>query len=411
MFKKIINFFTIQDWSGSSDDDTTYQEPTIEEQPKSESSLVLPEKSDSFKLFNSENAEEWLRENVQNVSEKTQKEYILIREIIWMFIAPTNCNFFRIENNTALLQANCNLSSTSKKIFHYFMMKITRHMSYMHCLEKFCKEVFNGPQNDQNNCYESYALAIQQCLEPFKIALLAKESETILQNKIISVMNFLNEMEFHFSILECLYEIHKSCILERNDSSPHICSMFMLSSLLNKVCISSNLVMSNLALAIYLSSFKGFFSIIESWWTTGGLNEILLTDTINSISDIIEEDVVTKIILKHSLQAGNTFNILSSLDRVNAIYVDSPAIDNLHNQFLLKIFQEFEKFKSSNENEEWVFVERVVDVSNENQQKKIVEQKNFSFNEMMFTSFDDEEDDEPDDQNVMEINAFSFFVK
>lgn len=371
----------------------------------------MPEKSDSFKLFDSENAEEWLRENVQNGSEKTQKEYILIREIIWMFMAPKNCNFFRIENNTVLIQPNCNLSSTSKQIFNFFMMKITRHMSYMHCLEKFCKEVFNGPQNDHNNSYESYALAIQQCLEPIKIALLAKESEIILQNKIISVMNFLNEMEFHFDILKCLYEIHKSCILESNDSSPHICSMFMLSSLLNIVYSSSNLVMSNLALAIYLSSFKGFFSIIESWWTTGGLNEILRTDTINSISDIIEEDIVTKIILKHSLQAGNTFNILCSLDRVNALYVDSSAIDNLHNQFLLKIFEELEKFKASNENEEWVFVDRDADVSNETQQKNVADQMNFSFNEMMFASFDDEEEEDERDKNVLEINAFSFFVK
>lgn len=373
----------------------------------------MPVKPDSFKLFDSENAEEWLRENVQNGSEKSQKEYILIREIIWMFLAPTNCNFFCIENQIIQLQTDCNLGSTSQKIFHSFMKKITRNMSYMYCLENFCKEVFNAPQNYQNNSYESYAVAIQQCLEPFKNSLLAKETETILQNKIISVKNFLNEMEFHFSILECLYKIHKSCILESNDSSPHICSMFMLSSLLNTVCSSSNLIMSNLALAIYLSSFKGFFSIIESWWTTGSLNEILLTETIKPISEIIEEDVVTKIILKHSLQAGNTFNILSSLDRVNAIYVDSSAIDKLHNQFLLKTFEELEKFKSSNENEEWLFVERVLEVSKDKtQHKRVVEQKDFSFNEMMFGSFDDEEEEEEelDDTNLMKINAFSFFV-
>lgn len=321
-----------------------------------------------------------------------------------MFLAPTNCNFFRIENNQIILQPDCNLATTSKMFFHCFMEKITRNMSYMLCLENFCSQVFNGSQT----AYESYAQAIQQCLEPFKIALLEKETETASQMKIISVLNFLNEMEFHFTILECLHEIHKTCILECNPTATaDICSMFMLSSLLKFVNCSSNLIRSNLALSIYLTSFKGFFSIIESWWTTGGLSdEILLNET------IIEEDVVIKIILKNSHRAGNTFNILRSLDRLHMIYFNSSVNNNLHNLFLMKIFEELEKFKASNENEEWIFVERTSNIVDEPKKVKNLIEKRYSLDEMIFASFDDDDDDEgEDDENLMEINAFSLYIK
>lgn len=375
---------------------------------------MSPVKSNAFKLFKLRNAKDGLRENVYDSSVQVQREYMLIREIIWMFIAPTNCKFFRIENNTVLLEPNSNLASTWSNFFHSFMNKITRYMNYMTCLETFCKTIFNGIQNEQHGFYESYALAIQQILEPFKNVLLRKESETILQNKIISVVNFFNEMEFQFSILECLYEIHKSCIIENNDKKTHIRSMCILSSLLKKVGSSSNLLMNNLALAIYLSSFKGFFSIIESWWTTGGANELLLSETLNFITEIIEEDVVTKIILKHAHQAGNTFNILSSLDRLHAVYLDSLSTDNLHNQFLMKIFEELEKFKTSNVNdEEWVIVERFVAIcSNDLQTNKKNEKKErFSSNEMLlFTSFD-YDDKECSSDILIEMNAFAIFVK
>lgn len=347
-----------------------------------------------------------LREHLYDSSVKVQREYVLIREIIWMFIVPTNCKFFRFDNNTVWLEPNSNLANTSSNFVRSFMEKLTTYMSYMNCLETFCKTVFNGTQNDQYRSYESYALAIQQCLEPFKISLLRKESETILQNKIISVVNFFNEMEFQFSILECLYEIHKSCIIENNDKD--IRSMFMLSNLLKKVGSSSNVLMNNVSLAIYFSSFKNFFSIIESWWTT---NDLLLPETINSITEIIEQDVVTKIIFKHALQAGNTFNILSNLDRHHAVYFDSLSTDNLHDQFLMKIFKELEKFKSSNANEEWVIVDRVVANSNNFQNDTKKQQRKFAANELMlFTPFD-YDDEEYSNDILMEMNAFSFFVK
>lgn len=123
---------------------------------------IEPPKPIIYKAFQSENPEKWLNENIQHswwingiqsnetfsynesanfcetwnshiskVSHNlvkpeqivTVSEYCLLREVIWMFLAPTNCKFFRIEDGVVIMNFNVSLASVTAVSFIFLLTK------------------------------------------------------------------------------------------------------------------------------------------------------------------------------------------------------------------------------------------------------------------------------------------------
>lgn len=82
--------------------------------------LMPPTKPDYSVPFETFRSHKWLKQNIQqcwwkiNKSSRseigTSSEFCLIKEIIWMFIKPTDCKFFSINNSTLTINYTLNVT-------------------------------------------------------------------------------------------------------------------------------------------------------------------------------------------------------------------------------------------------------------------------------------------------------------
>ena len=275
--------------------------------------LKPPKKDIPFKNFDGSTSENWFKEHVQSpwwhnpqskadvksafqeeahfcelwsksvsrtvhtfglTSTCTVSEYCLIREILWMFSNPTDCKFFKIENDQIVVNEKVSLASVTEKGLETFLRNFTKIMTIVYRLRNFARHVDAAFLSTQPpHTYECYLSGLLDILVNFETFIIEKEKEVVAQSDDLttSVIALYNELQPQFRTLEYLFDIHKSSVLDWNKYPPHICTSHLLAGLSSKLRSAGNREKSNLAFVLLMSSMRVFFNIIEIWWTKGTL--------------------------------------------------------------------------------------------------------------------------------------------
>lgn len=281
----------------------------------------------------------------------TVSEYCLIREILWMFTNPTNCKFFRIDDDQIWINPNVSLSSTTERGLHTFLINFTQQMTIVYRLRNFCRRVSEATSNPIPAPYsfECYASGIRDFLEHLDSTIVELEKQAVAQlpDQIISIITLFHDLEPEFRLLTNLNDIHRFSVLDWTKFPAHIAVAHLLSGLFRSVKLSGSLEKTNLAFALLLSTLKGYMNMIDVWWTEGRLDdwreEFLVERTYAeeggqmtgyqarlfskckkrsfyvsaAVSEVIENDAIIRLLMHHSLEAGYTLNILNDLDRIS----------------------------------------------------------------------------------------------
>lgn len=177
--------------------------------------------------------------NKVNIS--TVSEYCLIREILFMFRAPTNCKFFRIVNDSVEVNDSVSLNSVSlvgllfnllvtfpkkrslpQPVIQSFLKEFCQPMTLVHRLHTFCRTVKQAVNKCAPHTYQCFAEGIQQCMEPFQRFILAKERRVNELDQLVhpvTIANLFHELREHFETITHLYQIYQNVTLDFNKYS------------------------------------------------------------------------------------------------------------------------------------------------------------------------------------------------
>ncbi|XP_058447372.1 gamma-tubulin complex component 5 [Malaya genurostris] len=420
----------LSDWSDSEGDEEKHLDTAVDAEKLDVSKEVIvfgrvepPQRDLGYVKFDGSMSEKWLKENVQNCWWKDSKakaevnsthegaafcdywnqtilkashsfikpdpvstvsEYCLVREILWMFVNPVNCKFFRIDDDQVWINPNVSLSSATERGLHTFLLNFTEHMTIVYRLRNFCVRVSEATSKPIPAPYsfECYASAVRNFLDHLQANVVELESRKITQqqDRIFTIITLFQDLEPEFQLLKNLNDIHRFSVLDWTKFPAHIAVAHLLSGLFRSVKLSGNLDKTNLAFALLLSTLKGYMNIIDIWWTEGRLDdwreEFLVEKTYaedastvtgyrarlfskckqrsfyvsSAISEVIENDTIIQLLMHHSLAAGYTLNILNGLDRISDLRSGCETEDSMvYVGFLEAIVEVLEGFRTDDE--------------------------------------------------------------
>ncbi|KAJ6635484.1 Gamma-tubulin complex component 5 [Pseudolycoriella hygida] len=234
--------------------------------------------------------------HTDNVKISTISEYCLIREILFMFIVPTNCKFFRIENDTIEINDFVSLNSVSLPVIQSFLSGYTEPMTFIHRMRTFCESVYRSKEKRAPHTYECFAEGIRRCLEPFETFILAKERQVLEPEQLVrplTIARLFNQMNHeYFEKINYLYQIYQRVTLDFKQYSSHTCTAYLICALLQEVRSASNGTKSHLAMTLFLMSIETCLRITDIWWTEGRLedwrNEYFVQRTTRD-TDLVDE--------------------------------------------------------------------------------------------------------------------------
>ncbi|GAB0086653.1 hypothetical protein DMENIID0001_007540 [Sergentomyia squamirostris] len=195
-----------------------------------------------------------------------------IREVIWMFFHPDNCNFYCIEGDTVYLREDVDLPNVI--VFRKFMEDFTQPMSIVLRLRRFCRRVLTS-EGSPPQAYFIYAEALRDLLRPLEEYLLEMEKKITPEtmNEPATLLNFCHALEPHFLILKHLIKIHESCVVDWKYYPRHICSAFLQAKIFQFIQKGLNRVEVNVAASLFVSVLQFYLQVIHSWWCFGHISD------------------------------------------------------------------------------------------------------------------------------------------
>lgn len=348
-----------------------------------------PEKDRHFQVFDAADSEQWLRENIQadwwlkqnyktishsdfkesNFAVKwnefldtvslgmahektlsTTTEYILLREIIWMFLVPTKvCKFFKFDDGRVQLIAGVSVTSCSMHVIQSFLDKVTVSMTNLRELKGFIERV-KASQRPLPLTVDIYCSCLENLIFPFERHLTEIESQLMARNDSSTCLKFLEELNPFLSYLESIYGIHKDVTCDWTETPNFIIAGYLLAGLFEKLESPINSQENTLVIAILVPCLESYLKITDSWWSLGRLHdyrdEFLCLD--GGVSRNFEQyqlgaDIVKCPLLQYLLnycqESSTILNHLNELDRVSLL--SELMCDGTFDQFRDKFLHPF----------------------------------------------------------------------
>lgn len=405
----------LSEWTSSDDENDSLLAISASEEPVSgitcraldPGALRPPQKPTVFCTEIIENPEKWLVENIQNpwwkdertifnipsdhivanfckiwqkhLSERSMgfikprnfsfvSEYCLLREILWMFINPVGCKFFKIINGDIHMKTDVTLPSLMPDSLQVFLRGILRSMNIMKKLKFACKNSQENPFS--SHTFETYHKILGSYLNLISEFVLEQEEIVKEQKAIYTILVFHEKFHSHAKMLEMLWIIHSSSILDEEKHQSYICAAYLLASLNNHISSSSEKNMKNLAIVFFVKCLQSYFSIFDTWWNEARFvdhrkeflvemiedyeTEVEVTRprlfakcrdrTLNDdVSKKIVEDRIMILMLHFANKASFTFEIINKMDRGNDVrqLIDKDA--SMYEEFCESIDEEIQK--------------------------------------------------------------------
>uniref|UniRef100_A0A336KQ99 CSON012437 protein n=1 Tax=Culicoides sonorensis TaxID=179676 RepID=A0A336KQ99_CULSO len=307
----------------------------------------------------------------------TTSEHCLLREIFWMFVKPVNAKFFKVENERIVINANVSIASVTVKGLKSFLKVFTQKMTIMYVLRQFCQKVLQGDAKKIRKAphtMEAYAAELARCLDLITHSILEKEKIVMSQEPgiVSSVLELFNHLQPQFKLLDYLWDIHRFSVIDWHKYQNHVCSAHLLAGLFLRIRKSSSSEKAALVSSLYLSTIRVYLSLVDIWWSDGRLDdfrqEFLIQTCIDDTDQIrdyvprlnfkdmsispnrmklIEKDPVICMLMRHSLNAGDTLSVLARLDRMNDIKSKSSTTTDMYDVFMETVLSEIEKFRTN----------------------------------------------------------------
>lgn len=432
----------LSDWTESEDEELLKSLESVEEEAQSSKCLSIglrpPQKIKLYEEQITENAEKWLKENIQhswwsntettsidivsthpaanfnqawelNLSKKSMglikpqptsllTEYCLLREILWMFINPVDCKFFKMENDQISLRANVSIPSTTTENLHIFLKDFVSNFNILHSLNK---DIEASTKNSSlSHTLEKYYSILNKFLTEISQFIIAEEEIIKAQLETYTMLILHHKLRQHMRKLNMLWNIHKNCIL-RNNEMPHIQACYLIASLSNETKNAACKMMKNLCITYLVKCLKTYLDIFDIWWTEARLqdlknefivekmayydnSEIIVERALEKCKEksiFISDEVGKRIINDFNIntmryfakEASYTLEIISKLDRIHEMkQMGNGNGKSLYEKFIEKIQMEIAKF-SQNIKEKEEVKEEIVESEIKNKNQSFIE--------------------------------------
>ena len=403
----------LSEWTSSEEDDEDLSEGTVEafvSPTKSIASCNLkpPVKMPVFTIINVDDPKKWLNDNIQhswwtdsisievinsedlsaNFCNLWQKhlsnkslgflkprplslvsEYCLLREILWMFINPVDCKFFKLNGDEFILRPNSTLPSTMPESLHIFLNDFLRSINIMNRLKLDCSGSYES--STLSHTLETYFKIVQEILDQITNFVLEEEATVKKQEAIYTIVTLHNKFRPHAKMLEMLWKIHLSSVLDHLKFPSHICASFLIASLNDHVQSSCKKEQKNLAVFLLMTCLQTYLEIFDVWWTEARLDDLkqeFLMEKLqdegfeviqprllekskeksfylnDEVSKKITSDKIIETMVKYSCKASFTLDIISKLDRIHEMRQIVNDSGSLYDEFTSRINGEIKKF-------------------------------------------------------------------
>lgn len=217
----------------------------------------------------------------------TTSEYILMREIIWMFTTPAgNCKFFRVDGGSVHLNDNVTTTSCSLPIIQSFLRSIINSMSHFLTLRLFARSLSDVPVTGDHPLpvvYGIYGACLLEHIQALERHLFEVEMKLLEQNDAMTSLTFIGDLEEnHLKVIDALYRIHTDVVLEWRDKDNYLSSTYLFSRLWARLECPMDPMENNLVVSILLPCLQAYLSVFDSWWSLGCLHdytdEFLITE-------------------------------------------------------------------------------------------------------------------------------------
>lgn len=408
----------LSEWSDSDEDSvlgSKSEESSAEDQSQQskvsfKSSLQPPQRQSTIKTIVLEESADWLCENIEHswwknevstlaklsshpaanfctlwqkhLSEKSMgfikpqptsllSEKCLLREIFWMFLNPVDCKFFKMDGNEISLQANVTLPSNMPSSLHNFLKSTVRSMNIMNRLRVECQRSYSLNRQITHTIEIYYGCVQSLVLDRVSEFILEQEAIVKAQEESYTILILNKLFKPYEKMLELMWKIHETSVLDDSKYPPHICSSYLLASLYRLVLSSCSREEKNLAITIFISCLKTFMDIFEVFCTEARLDDLrseflmenedvggfdIITPRPlakskeksfylnDDIASILAADPTVNIMLNYCLKASFSFDIISKLNRVQDMRKIMNNGESLFDEFLEMIQAEIVKF-------------------------------------------------------------------
>lgn len=301
-------------------------------------------------------------------------ENCLLREIFWMFLNPVDCKFFVIKGNEIVMRPNVTLPSSIPSSLQNFLASLLKSITIMSRLRIECQRSYS--LNGQlPHTLEAYYDSVQSLiLDRTSDFILEQEAIVKAQEESYTLLTLQKRLQPYGKMLEIMWNIHETVVLDDSKYPPHICASYLLASLYRLVLGSCSKREKNLALTVFISCLKTYMDIFGIWCNEARLDDarsefLMEKENLNDfevivprllekskeksfylnddIAKVLAMDPTIKLLLQHSVQASFSFDIISKLDRVQDMRKVSEYSDSLYEEFLGHIEAEILKFAKS----------------------------------------------------------------
>ncbi|XP_076640247.1 gamma-tubulin complex component 5 isoform X1 [Colletes latitarsis] len=335
----------------------------------------------------------------------TLSEYLVCRELLWMFYVQTHMVVFQQNEDSEYysIRPSISIPSLTTVAFNSILLPFCEYFSMIHDIEKFGNDLYSEQDDFYNKpplTYEAYNAALGQHLIKFKNKILDIEKNLMKQDNCFTFLSLSTLLKKHLYNVKILYEVHKKAICNWRAHSNWKSASKLLSSLYFEMQKSHNRKRTNICASLYLSSLTVYLNIIDTWLSDGRFedwreefiivrfsnnavpenNERYEAFSLRPLDSICLADPIMQFLIKKVQYMGQSIELLVSFDRITDIWqinserseIRRPLVD----EFYTKLEMEISKYSTCELQEESpIFQENEVmdDNNDEDVEKNIIE--------------------------------------
>ncbi|KAK1132289.1 hypothetical protein K0M31_016408 [Melipona bicolor] len=312
----------------------------------------------------------------------TLSEYLVCRELLWMFYAPTQMVVFQQNKKTEFfIRSDISIPSLTTVAFNSILSPFCKYFSMIRDIEQFGIRLYSKQDNFCKKpplTYETYNAILRQHLMKFKEKIIDVEKILVKQDSNLTFLSLSSILKKNLYSIQILHEIHKKSICNWKLHPNWKCASKLLSSLYFEIQNSHNRERTNICTSLYLSSLTVYLNIIDTWLSEGRFEdwreEFIIARLSGSGSAVSESsiqyetfflrpldsiclaDPVLQFLIKKIQHIGQSIELLVSLDRITDIWKISIGRNELKkslvDEFYTKLEVEISKYSINKQKEE-----------------------------------------------------------
>ncbi|XP_076183566.1 gamma-tubulin complex component 5 isoform X2 [Ptiloglossa arizonensis] len=347
----------------------------------------------------------------------TLSEYLVCRELLWMFYTQTHMVVFQqIEDANYSIRPDISVPSLTTVAFNGILLPFCEYFSMIHDIEMFGIDLYSEQDGFYKKApftYEAYNAALRQHLIKFKNEIINIEKNFMKQDNCLTLLSLSMLLKKHLYSIKILYEVHKKVISNWRAYSNWKCASKLLSSLYFEIQKSHNRKRTNICASLYISSLTVYLNIIDTWLSEGRFedwreefiivrfssyatsenNEQYEAFSLRSLDSICLTDPIMQFLIKKVQHMGQSIELLVSFDRITDIWEinsGSSEIRSLVDEFYIKLEVEISKYGTCElQTKSPMFQENtVMDDENEDVEKNIIQELTEFNNPFLLKAFE-----------------------